>query len=157
MGSFGEGVYKIGQTRRPDPQERVDELGSASVPFEFDIHALIESENAPVLEHKIHKRFLAMQVNKMNPRKEFFRISLAEIRQEIDKLNEGKDFTIKRWSEMAAAADYKESQDIENSVEKKEKWLERQKALSERQLKLDLLRLPTDAPSDLDADDEDEA
>src|SRR5207244_1253158 len=84
IGSFGEGVYKIGQTRRPDPQERVDELGDASVPFEFDVHALIESENAPALEHKIHKRFLAVQVNKINARKEFFRVSLADIHQEID-------------------------------------------------------------------------
>src|SRR5271170_796873 len=65
IGSFGEGVYKSGQTRRPDPQDRVDELSVASVPFEFDVHALIETENAPVLEHKIHKRFLAMQVNKI--------------------------------------------------------------------------------------------
>src|ERR1019366_5576169 len=65
IGSFGDGVYKIGQTRRPDPQDRVDELSVASVPFEFDIHALIETNNAPALEHRIHKRFMAMQVNKI--------------------------------------------------------------------------------------------
>src|SRR5438874_9257567 len=74
VGSFGEGVYKIGQTRRT-PQDRVDELGGASVPFEFDIHALIESENAPALEHKLHRQLLALQVNKINSRKEFFRVS----------------------------------------------------------------------------------
>lgn len=142
VGSFGEGVYKIGQTRRPDPQERVDELGDASVPFEFDIHALIESENAPALEHRIHKQFLAMQVNKMNARKEFFRVTLAEIRQEMEKLKKGEDFTVKVWTEMAVATEYKETQDIENDPQKKEKWLARQKALADRQLRLDALRIP---------------
>ena len=142
IGSFGEGVYKIGQTRRPDPQERVDELGDASVPFEFDIHALIESENAPALEHRIHKQFLAMQVNKMNARKEFFRVTLAEIHQEIEKLKQGEDFTVKVWTEKAVATEYKESQDIENDQLKKEKWLARQKALADRQLRLDSLRIP---------------
>jgi T5orf172 domain-containing protein/uncharacterized protein DUF4041 len=92
VGSFGEGVYKIGQTRRPEPQDRVDELGGASVPFEFDVHALIESENSPALEHKLHRQLLALQVNKINSRKEFFRVSLTEIRREIDKLKEGQDF-----------------------------------------------------------------
>src|SRR5438093_7968279 len=109
VGSFGDGVYKIGQTRRPEPQDRVDELGDASVPFEFDVHALIESENAPALEHKIHKQFLAMQVNKMNARKEFFRVSLAEIHQEIEKLKQGADFIVKVWTEKAVAMEYKES------------------------------------------------
>ena len=90
VGSFGEGVYKIGQTRRPEPQDRVDELGGASVPFDFDVHALIESENAPALEHKLHKQLLALQVNKINSRKEFFRVSLTDIHQEIEKLNEGE-------------------------------------------------------------------
>src|SRR5438094_1482811 len=96
VGSFGEGVYKIGQTRRPQPQDRVDELGGASVPFEFDVHALIESENAPALEHKLHKQRLALQVNKINSRKEFFRVSFTDIHQEIEKLNKGEDFKIGR-------------------------------------------------------------
>src|SRR5438046_1051832 len=91
VGSFGDGVYKIGQTRRPEPQDRVDELGDASVPFEFDVHALIESENAPALEHKLHRQLLALQVNKINSRKEFFRVGLTEIRRAIDKLKEGQD------------------------------------------------------------------
>lgn len=140
IGSFGEGVYKIGQTRRPDPQERFYELSGASVPFEFDVHALIESENAPALEHKIHKRFMAMQVNKMNARKEFFRVSLADIHQEIEKLKQGEDFTIKEWTDKAVATEYKESLDIENDPQKKEKWLARQKGLADRQLKMDALR-----------------
>jgi hypothetical protein len=140
IGSFGEGVYKIGQTRRPDPQDRVDELSVASVPFEFDVHALIESENAPALEHKIHKRFLAMQVNKINARKEFFRVGLTEIHQEIEKLKLGEDFTVKVWTDKAVATEYKESLDIENDPQKKEKWLTRQKGLADRQLKMDTLR-----------------
>lgn len=142
IGSFGEGVYKIGQTRRQDWQERIDELGDASVPFEFDVHALIESENAPALEHRIHKRFLSMQVNKMNARKEFFRVTLTEIHQEVEKLKQGEDFTVKVWTDKAVATEYKESLDIENDPQKKEKWLARQKALADRQLRLDSLRIP---------------
>lgn len=141
IGSFGEGIYKIGQTRR-EPQVRVDELGDASVPFEFDIHALIKSENAPALEHRIHKQFLGMQVNKMNSRKEFFRVPLTELHKEIEKLKQGEDFTIKVWTDKAVATEYKESLDIESDPQKKEKWLARQKALADRQLRLDALRLP---------------
>jgi hypothetical protein len=147
IGSFGEGIFKIGQTRRPDPQERVDELGDAGVPFEFDVHALIESGNAPALEHKIHKQLLAMQVNKMNARKEFFRVKLAEIHQEIEKLKQGEDFTVKIWTDKAVATQYKDSLEIENDPEKKANWLARQKAQTDRQLRLDTLRFSVpDAP-----------
>ncbi len=154
VGSFGEGVYKIGQTRRPEPQDRVDELGDASVPFEFDIHALIESENAPALEHKLHKQLLALQVNKINSRKEFFRVSLADIHQEIEKLNEGEDFTIKVWSEKAIATEYRDSLDIENDPQKKENWIKRQQALSARQLQLDMLKFPVLSSLDTDEDNQ---
>ena len=150
VGSFGEGVYKIGQTRRPEPQDRVDELGGASVPFEFDIHALIESENAPALEHKLHKQLLALQVNKINSRKEFFRVSLADIHQEIDKLNQGEDFTVKVWTEKAIATQYRDSLDIENDPQKKENWIKRQQALSTRQLQLDKLIFPVLSTLDTD-------
>jgi len=154
IGSFGEGIYKIGLTRRLDPQERIDELGHAGVPFEFDVHALIESENAPALEHKIHKQLLAMQVNKMNFRKEFFRVSLADIHQEMDKLKQGEDFVIKTWTEKAIAQEYKDSIEIENDPQKKEKWLARQKAVTDRQLRFDLMRFtPSDTP---DANEENE-
>jgi hypothetical protein len=139
IGSFGEGIYKIGQTRRPEPQDRVDELGDASVPFDFDVHALIESDNAPVLEHKLHKQLLALQVNKINSRKEFFRVSLADIRREIESLKSGEDFTVKIWTDKAIATEYKESLDIETNPERKEVWLKRQQALSARQLQLDAL------------------
>lgn len=141
VGAFGEGIYKIGQTRRPDPQERVDELGDASVPFDFDVHAWITSDNAPALEHRIQKRFLAMQINKVNSRKEFFRVTLKEIREEVDNLSQEEPFTITHWTETAAATQYRESLDIESNPEKLAKWLKRQEALADRELRLDSLRL----------------
>jgi len=80
VGSFGEGVYKIGLTRRLDPMERVIELGDASVPFQFDVHAFIYVEDAPGLEAELHRRFHRRRVNSVNLRKEFFRARLDEIR-----------------------------------------------------------------------------
>jgi hypothetical protein len=154
VGSFGEGVYKIGQTRRPEPQDRVDELGGASVPFEFDVHALIESENAPALEHKLHKQLLALQLNKINSRKEFFRVSLTDIHREIEKLNQGEDFTVKVWTEKAVATEYRDSFDIENDPQKKENWIKRQQALSARQLQLDMLKFPVLSNLDTDEDNQ---
>jgi len=79
IGSFGEDVYKIGMTRRIEPMDRVKELGDASVPFPFDVHAMIFCENAPELESRLHKRFNNRRMNKENERKEFFRVSLDEI------------------------------------------------------------------------------
>lgn len=79
IGAFGEGVYKIGMTRRLDPMERIDELGDASVPFWFDVHALVFSGNAPALESKLHERFASGRLNKVNGRKEFFRADISEI------------------------------------------------------------------------------
>ncbi|MCW8138204.1 MAG: DUF4041 domain-containing protein [Planctomycetota bacterium] len=87
IGSFGEGCFKIGLTRRLDPMERVWELGDASVPFEFDVHAMIFSEDAPELENALHRRFAERRVNKVNTRKEFFRVSLEEIRQAVTDLH----------------------------------------------------------------------
>lgn len=86
IGSFGENVYKIGMTRRLEPLERVRELGSASVPFLFDVHAIIYSENAPELEYKLHRRFESRRVNVVNARKEFFRVTVEEIRQAVEDL-----------------------------------------------------------------------
>lgn len=80
VGSFGAGVYKIGMTRRLDPMERVIELGDASVPFPFDVHTFIYSEDAPSLENKLHQRFSNKRVNELNYRKEFFRVELNEIK-----------------------------------------------------------------------------
>jgi hypothetical protein len=132
IGSFGEGVYKIGHTRRP-ANERVDELSGVSVPFEFDIHAVIETENAPMLEYKIHQQFLGVRMNKINLRKEFFRVSLNEIRQAMEKLELGKDFNgAVTWTEKAKAQQYYESLDIDHDSEVKEKWLKRARLLAER-------------------------
>lgn len=83
IGAFGEGVYKIGMTRRLDPMERIDELGDASVPFKFDVHAMIFSEDAPALESALHKAFDDRKVNMVNARKEFFRVPLEEIKKVI--------------------------------------------------------------------------
>jgi hypothetical protein len=85
IGSFGDGVYKIGLTRRLDPLERVTELGDASVPFPFDVHAIIYAEDAPGLEAKLHQAFDARRVNSVNRRKEYFRATLDEIRAEVER------------------------------------------------------------------------
>lgn len=83
IGSFGEGIYKIGMTRRLNPQERVDELGDASVPFKFDVHAMIFSEDAPTLEAKLHRAFEDRKLNLVNQRREFFKVSLDEIKEVV--------------------------------------------------------------------------
>jgi len=79
LGSFGEDVFKIGMTRRLDPQERVNELGDASVPFRFDVHSFIFSEDAVGLESKLHSILNTKRVNKVNLRKEFFKITIDEL------------------------------------------------------------------------------
>ena len=83
IGSFGEGIYKIGMTRRLNPQDRVDELGDASVPFKFDVHAMIFSEDAPALEAALHRAFEDRKLNLVNQRREFFRVSLDEIKDVV--------------------------------------------------------------------------
>ena len=85
IGAFGENVYKIGMTRRLDPQERIDELGDASVPFDFDVHAMIFSDNAPALEAALHKAFEDRKVNMVNTRREFFNVTLDEIKTVVQK------------------------------------------------------------------------
>ena len=85
IGSFGPGVYKIGMSRRVDPSERVKELGDASVPFAFDTHAMIYSTDAPTLEKLLHEAFSEHRVNMVNNRKEFFRVGLEAIRDEVRK------------------------------------------------------------------------
>lgn len=105
VGAFGEGVYKIGMTRRLEPMERVDELGDASVPFWFDVHAMVFSDNAPALEAKLHERFAAGRLNKVNGRKEFFRADIAEIEAVI---RENYDAAVEVIHE-ASAEQYRES------------------------------------------------
>ncbi len=105
IGSFGEDVYKIGLTRRLEPLERVKELGDASVPFDFDVHALMYSENAPELEKELHKACEEHRINLVNLRREFFRVPLAEIEKIARKFNTEVKFT-----KLAEAKEYRESQ-----------------------------------------------
>lgn len=107
IGSFGEGIYKIGMTRRLDPMDRVRELGDASVPFPFDVHAMIYTEDAPGLETHLHKAFENKKVNTVNWRKEYFRVSLDEIRGEVEA------FGINcKWENVAEAAQWRESESM---------------------------------------------
>ncbi|ARE84991.1 hypothetical protein ROSMUCSMR3_03537 [Roseovarius mucosus] len=92
VGSFGEDVVKIGLTRRLDPDDRVRELGDASVPFLFDTHAMIYSEEAPALEAALHREFEERRVNAANMRKEFFRVSLEEVEEAVKRLATGAEF-----------------------------------------------------------------
>jgi T5orf172 domain/Domain of unknown function (DUF4041) len=129
VGSFGEEVYKIGLTRRLDPNERVRELGDASVPFPFDVHAVLASDDAPALETALHRRFVERQVNKVNKRKEFFRVNLTELRKAADEL--GLETS---WTLSAEAAQYRETLALEQAMKTdadlKRKWLEEQNTFS---------------------------
>ena len=104
IGSFGENIYKIGMTRRLEPLDRVNELGDASVPFKFDVHAMIYSEDAPDLENQLHKTFNKNRLNFVNLRREYFDISLDEI-EKVVKENHGEIEFIKK----AEAKEYRES------------------------------------------------
>lgn len=81
LGSLGQGVFKIGMTRRLEPQDRVKELGDASVPFPFDVHMMVSSNDAPSLENTLHRTLHKLRVNKSNPRKEFFKTDIETICQ----------------------------------------------------------------------------
>ena len=105
IGSFGDDVYKIGVTRRLDPQERVDELGDASVPFYFDVHAMVFSDDAPSLENALHKAFDSRRLNRINLRREFFRVTLGEI-EDVVKRNFNKPV---EFTKLAEAAQYRQS------------------------------------------------
>lgn len=85
IGAFGKDVYKIGMTRRLEPQDRIDELGDASVPFNFDVHAMIFSNDAPALEAALHRAFADRKLNMVNQRREFFNVSLDEIKDVVKK------------------------------------------------------------------------
>ena len=113
IGSFGENVYKFGMTRRLDPQERIDELGNASVPFDFDVHGLIYTENAPELENKLHKHLNDKRINLVHMRREFFNVSIDEIEQIVKELNLDLQLT-----KLAEAKEYRMSQSIREAKEK---------------------------------------
>ena len=119
IGSFGDNIYKIGMTRRLEPMDRVKELGDASVPFPFDVHAMIRTSDAPSLENALHKHFSQRRVNLENERKEFFRVSIDEIRQELDELKEelGIDSEL-RLTLLAEAKEYRMSEAKRRRLEK---------------------------------------
>lgn len=110
IGSFGEDVYKIGVTRRLEPLERIRELSSASVPFQFDVHALIFSEEAFALETELHNQLAHYKVNKVNGRKEYFKVSFEEIR---NILATHKELTVE-LNEDAEAFEYRQTKAIED-------------------------------------------
>lgn len=126
-GAFGESVFKVGMTRRLEPLDRVRELGDASVPFPFDVHAMIWSDDAPALERALHMEFVKAQINKVNPRKEFFRVGIKTLREAIE--NRGIEAS---WTVAASAAEYRESLVIEERMKLSPtlelEWIRRQAA-----------------------------
>lgn len=108
IGSFGKDIYKIGMTRRLEPMDRINELSNASVPFIFDVHAMIFSTDAPALESKLHQIFDKKRVNRINPRKEFFHVTLDDIEKAVkDNFNNTVEFT-----RIPAAKEYNETLQI---------------------------------------------
>ncbi len=121
LGAFGENIYKIGMTRRLEPLERIYELGSASVPFHFDIHAMIYSDDAPSLENELHKAFSAKKINMLNQRKEFFKVSIDEIESKIKELglevNFNKNFDAIQYRQTIALIESLNSLKVSKSIE----------------------------------------
>lgn len=105
IGAFGKDIYKIGMTRRLEPMDRIDELGSASVPFDFDVHAMIFTDDAPGLEAALHQAFADRKVNFVNTRREFFNVTLDEIKTVI-KANFDKSV---EFVDIPPAEQYRES------------------------------------------------
>ena len=115
IGSFGDHIFKIGMTRRLEPLDRVRELGDASVPFRYDVHAMIYSEDAPTLENDLHHRFHDRRLNLVNLRREFFDVSLEEIEDAVHEKNAEIEFT-----KIAEAREYRESRAIREEDQKKD-------------------------------------
>lgn len=111
IGSFGENVYKIGMTRRLEPLDRVKELGDASVPFSFDVHAMIFNTDAPALEKTLHRKFVENQINKVNPRKEFFNIGIIDIKNALNEMG-----IEAHWTMLAEAREYNESKTLKHPI-----------------------------------------
>jgi uncharacterized protein YlxW (UPF0749 family) len=107
LGSFGDHVFKVGMTRRLNPQERIDELGSASVPFTFDVHCLIFSDDAVGLENELHRRLHEQRLNKVNHRKEFFDTNLEDLERLVFEIHPSAEF-----NRTMLAEDYRQSLSI---------------------------------------------
>jgi hypothetical protein len=118
VGSFGDEVLKIGMTRRLEPEDRIKELGDASVPFNFDVHAMIRSDDAPRLERLLHEQFDDFRVNKVNYRKEFFRVPVHRLRQFVEEKSLEATFTM-----TAQAREFRETQALEKMTpEERQKY-----------------------------------
>jgi hypothetical protein len=118
IGSFGEEVFKIGMTRRLEPMDRIYELSDASVPFDFDVHAMIASDDAPALETSLHAEFEEMRINKVNYRKEFFRVPLDQVRDLLSGKGLETTFTM-----LADAHEYRETEVLNKMTpEEREKY-----------------------------------
>lgn len=120
LGSFGDDVFKIGMTRRLNPQERVDELGSASVPFPFDVHSFIFSDDAVELEHNLHITLNDRRVNRVNLRKEFFKVNIEELEEIVLKYDPTAEFKrtmlAEQFRQSLTAGDNKFIYDIEEEI-----------------------------------------
>ncbi|MBA4039994.1 MAG: DUF4041 domain-containing protein [Planctomyces sp.] len=125
LGAFGENIYKVGMTRRLDPMDRIWELSDASVPFDFDVHAIIQTDDAPDLELKIHNALLIKQVNKINRRKEYYRVAISDIRGVFESLG-----VQAAWTLLAEAREYHETLALERQMAEnpqvRQAWLTRQ-------------------------------
>lgn len=130
VGSFGDNVFKIGMTRRLEPQDRVRELSSASVPFPYDVHMMISCDDAPTLENALHRALHKTRINRVNPRKEFFRVDIETIRRiaeehhgEVDYVADAEALEYRQSIEMSDEdAEYIE--DLYASFEEEEETVE---------------------------------
>jgi Meiotically up-regulated gene 113 len=114
LGSFGEKTFKVGMTRRLNPLDRIDELGDASVPFKFDVHAMVFSDNAVELEHQLHQRLESNRVNRINLRKEFFNTDVQELQDLVQEIDPTVEFTT-----TMKAVEYNQSQSIVKDEQEK--------------------------------------
>jgi hypothetical protein len=114
LGSFGEKTFKVGMTRRLNPLDRIDELGDASVPFKFDVHAMVFSDNAVELEQQLHQRLESNRVNRINLRKEFFNTDVQELQELVQEIDPTVEFTT-----TMTAVEYKQSQSIMKEEQEK--------------------------------------
>ena len=106
-GSFGPDIYKVGATKKKDPQDRVDDLGDASVPFKFDVHALIYSADVFELEAQLHRFLKEYEINKVNHRKEFYKVPLDTIKEIVKKLGYKP-----KWTDEAPAIEFERSKNL---------------------------------------------
>ena len=119
LGSFGNDVFKVGMTRRLEPMDRINELSSASVPFSFDVHSFIFSDNAVELEKRLHKELNNYRVNKVNLRKEFFRVSIDYLEELVQRICPTAEF-----NKTMLAEQYKQGMSVDNIPETLAEFIE---------------------------------